>query len=407
MQASAPGKAAFYRNAIVLGLLTAIGPFAVDMYLPALPAIGAGLHADSDSVLITLTAFFITFTIGQLIYGPISDVVGRKKPLYFGIVVFAIASVGCALAPDIETLIAFRAVQGIGGAAGMIVARAIVRDLHGGLDEVRLLSLLMLVVSISPLLAPLVGSVAIAVASWRGVFWLVTGTAGLGLVLALFCVGETRPPEARAASSYRGMARAAWMLLRDRDFMAMTLVSAFAISAFFVFLSNSSFVLTRQYGLTPLQYSLLFSLNAAAFFICSQFNGRLGARFGLRRIVRPTVWGFAAAMIASLAVTAAGIDNLAVLMAILFVGFGFLGFVMPVTSVLALTRHGEVAGTASSLMGTIQLAIGSAIIALSGVFVNGTALPMVAGIAACAAMALVLSEFAVSHGEPQPAAPGA
>jgi DHA1 family bicyclomycin/chloramphenicol resistance-like MFS transporter len=298
-------------------------------------------------------------------------------------------------------------VQGIGGAAGMIVARAIVRDLHGGLDEVRLLSLLMLVVSISPLLAPLVGSVAIAVASWRGVFWLVTGTAGLGLVLALFCVGETRPPEARAASSYRGMARAAWMLLRDRDFMAMTLVSAFAISAFFVFLSNSSFVLTRQYGLTPLQYSLLFSLNAAAFFICSQFNGRLGARFGLRRIVRPTVWGFAAAMIASLAVTAAGIDNLAVLMAILFVGFGFLGFVMPVTSVLALTRHGEVAGTASSLMGTIQLAIGSAIIALSGVFVNGTALPMVAGIAACAAMALVLSEFAVSHGEPQPAAPGA
>lgn len=406
MQVSAPAKSAFYRNAIVLGLLTAIGPFAVDMYLPALPAIGAALKADSDSVLITLTAFFITFTIGQLIYGPISDVVGRKKPLYFGIVVFAIASVGCALAPDIETLIAFRAVQGIGGAAGMIVARAIVRDLHGGLDEVRLLSLLMLVVSISPLLAPLVGSGMIAVASWRGVFWLVTGASLVGLMLAMFFVGETRAPEARAQSSFRGMVGAAWMLLRDREFMGMTLVGAFAISAFFVFLSNSSFVLTTQYGLTPTEYSLLFSLNAASFFICSQFNGRLGARFGLRRIVRPTVWGFAAAMVSSLVVTAAGIHSLAVLMAILFIGFGFLGFVMPVTSVLALTRHGEVAGTASSLMGTIQLAIGSAIIAASGAFVNGTALPMVAGIAACAVAALVLSELALSHGTPEASAPG-
>ncbi|MEO8558118.1 MAG: multidrug effflux MFS transporter [Rhodospirillales bacterium] len=399
MQASAPGKAGFYRNAIILGLLTAIGPFAVDMYLPVLPAIGADLHADTDSVLITLTSFFITFTIGQLVYGPISDVIGRKKPLYVGIVIFAAASIGCALATSIETLIVFRAIQGIGAAAGMIIARAIVRDLHSGLDEVRLLSLLMLVVSISPLLAPLVGSVISDLSSWRGVFWLVTGAAAIRLVLAVFFVGETRPAEARAESSFRGTVSAAWMLLRDREFMSMTLVGAFAISAFFVFLSNSSFVFTRQYGLTPMQYSLLFSLNAASFFICSQFNGRLGARFGLRRIVRPTAWGFALAMIAAFVVTASGVHSLIVLMAILFVGFGFLGFVMPVTSVLALTRHGAVAGTASSLMGTIQLAIGSAIIALSGAFVDNTSLPMVAGIAACAAIALALSEFAVSHRE--------
>lgn len=400
MKASVPGKAGFYRNAIILGLLTAIGPFAVDMYLPALPAIGADLHADSDSVLITLTVFFITFTIGQLVYGPVSDVVGRKKPLYFGIVVFAAASIGCALAPNIETLIGLRALQGIGGASGMVIARAIVRDMHSGLDEVRLLSLLMLVVSISPLLAPLVGSQVMEVATWRGIFWLVTGASVIGLVLAVSFVGETRSPQQQAESSFRGMASAGWMLLRDRQFMGLTLAGAFALSGFFVFLSNSPFVFTKQYGLTPTQYSLLFSLNAASFFICSQFNGRLGARFGLRRIVRPTIWGLALAMIASFAVTAAGVHNLIVLMAILFVGFGFLGFVIPVTSVLGLEPYGAVAGTASSVMATIQMTIGSVIMGVSAAFMDGTSLPMVAGIAACAAVALVLSELVVSHREP-------
>ena len=397
MQASAPGKSGFYRNAVVLGLLTAIGPFAIDMYLPSLPSIGASLKADSDSVLLTLTAFFVTFTIGQLVYGPISDVIGRKKPLYFGIALFIGASIGCALANDIATLIIFRALQGIGGAAGMIIARAIVRDLHSGVDEVRLLSLLMLVVSISPLLAPLVGSLVIGVASWRGVFWLVTGAAAIGMVLAVLFVRETRLPEHRLESTARSMIAAAWMLLRDRQFVGLTLVGAFALSAFFIFLSNSPFVFTRQYGLTPTEYSLLFSLNAASFFICSQFNGKLAARFGLQRIVRPTIWGMAVAMIAGFAVTAAGVHSLIVLMAMLFVGFGFLGFVIPVTSVLGLEPYGAVAGTASSLMATIQMTIGSAIMGLSAAFMDGTSLPMVAGIAGCAAVALVLSELVVSH----------
>ncbi|HEX2762030.1 MAG TPA: MFS transporter, partial [Rhizomicrobium sp.] len=308
-----------------------------------------------------------------------------------------VASIGCALAPNIETLIALRALQGIGGAAGMVIARAIVRDLHSGLDEVRLLSLLMLVVSISPLLAPLVGSQVMELATWRGIFWLVTGASVIGLLLAALYVGETRSPQQQAESSFRGMASAGWMLLRDRQFMGLTLAGAFALSGFFVFLSNSPFVFTKQYGLTPTQYSLLFSLNAASFFICSQFNGRLGARFGLRRIVRPTIWGLALAMIAALAVTVAGVHSLIVLMAMLFVGFGFLGFVIPVTSVLGLEPYGAVAGTASSLMATIQMTIGSAIMGLSAAFMDGTSLPMVAGIAACAALALVLSELVVSH----------
>ena len=155
------------RNALVLGLLTAIGPFAIDMYLPALPSIGASLGADTDAVLMSLTAFFVTFGLGQLVYGPISDMVGRKPPLYFGIALFAAASIGCALATDIDMLIAFRFVQGIGAAAGMVVPRAIVRDLHTGVDAARLMSLLMLVFSVSPILAPLTGSIVIELIGWR------------------------------------------------------------------------------------------------------------------------------------------------------------------------------------------------------------------------------------------------
>jgi DHA1 family bicyclomycin/chloramphenicol resistance-like MFS transporter len=162
------------RNALVLGLLTAVGPFAIDMYLPAMPAVGAGLGADPDAVLMSLTAFFSTFALGQMVYGPVSDVVGRRPPLYVGLALFLAASVGCALAPDIDWLVGMRLVEGMGGAAGIVISRAIVRDLHSGLEEARLLSLLMLVFSVSPILAPLVGSGIIVVAGWRAVFWLVS-----------------------------------------------------------------------------------------------------------------------------------------------------------------------------------------------------------------------------------------
>jgi len=383
--------AAFLRHALILGLLTAIGPFAIDMYLPSLPSIGASLAADPDTVLMSLTAFFITFAAGQFVYGPVSDMIGRKPPLYFGLGVFVLASIGCALAPNIHVLIGFRALQGVGGAAGMVVARAIVRDLHSGIDEARLLALLMLVFSVSPLLAPITGSLVIELAGWRGIFWAVTVAALAGLVMILLLVPETRPREARADSSLRGLLAACGRLLTDRHFLGLTCMSAFAMAGFFIFLANSSFVMMGQYGLSSRLYSLVFSENAAAFFIVAQFSARLGARYGLHRLVRPAIGCYAAVMLLLFALTAAGVHHLAVLLVLLFLGFGCLGLVLPATSVLALTAYGAAAGTAASMMSTLQLGLGAVLIGLSGRFADGSAGPMVAGIAVCAVIALALA----------------
>jgi DHA1 family bicyclomycin/chloramphenicol resistance-like MFS transporter len=384
----------YFRNALVLGLLTAIGPFAIDMYLPALPSIGASIGAGPDAVLMSLTAFFITFAIGQFVYGPASDMIGRKPPLYFGVALFALASVGCALATDIETLIAFRVIQGLGGAAGMVIARAIVRDLHSGIEETRLLSLLMLVFSVSPLFAPLIGSIIIELAGWRAIFWLVTIFALAGLVLTALFVPETRPRAARADSNIASVLAAVRVLARDWNFLSQSLVGAFAIAGFFVFLANSSFIFMNRYGLSALEYSFVFSINAAAFFIAMQMNGWLGERFGLARIVRPAAIGYAVAMALVFALAAAGFDNLFGLVALLFVGYGFVGFIVPVTSVLALASHGSISGTAASMMSTLQLVIGAGIIALSGIFADGTFAPMAAGIAACALISCTLALIA-------------
>ncbi len=187
----------FLKTALILGLLSAIGPFAIDMYLPALPDIGRSLGAEVGAVQLTLTVFFLALGTGQLFYGPVSDMVGRKPPLYVGLGLFTLASIGCALASEVQTLIALRFLQGLGAAAGMAIPRAVVRDLHTGTEAARLMSLLMLVFSVSPILAPLVGSGVIAVTGWRGVFWAVALASLAGMALVFGALKETRGPEQR------------------------------------------------------------------------------------------------------------------------------------------------------------------------------------------------------------------
>jgi MFS transporter, DHA1 family, multidrug resistance protein len=393
----------FLRNAITLGLLSAIGPFAIDMYLPALPDIGRNLHADTSAVQMSLTVFFIALSLGQSVYGPLSDMIGRKAPLYLGLALFSIGSIGCALAPSVGTLIAFRFLQGIGACAGMVIPRAIVRDLHTGVDATRLMSLLMLVFSISPILAPLTGSFVIEFGGWRAVFWAVLAAAVVGCAI-LGTLAETRPPAERARSSIRGAVAAYGLLLRDRHFLGLAFIGAFGISSFFVYLSNSPFVLIEHYHLSPRLYSVCFSANAASFFAVAQLTASLAARFGLRRLVRGAVIVYATVMLALLAVFASGVDNLYVLAVFLFVGYGCLGLVIPTTAVLALEEYGEIAGTASALIGTIQFVTGAVIMLFVGSFLNGTALPMVAGIAGCAAVALVLVQTTLRNTEPEPSA---
>src|SRR6478672_6630248 len=279
----------FLRIAIVLGLLSAIGPFAIDMYLPALPSIGKDLATDPTTVQMSLLAFFVTMGLGQIVVGPISDMVGRKGPMYFGLGLFVLGSIGSAMAPGIRWSIFFRLIQGFGACPGMVVPRAVVRDLHTGTEAARLMSLLMLVFSISPILAPLTGSFVIQWFGWRAVFWVVTVAALLAVILLATSLKETRPVEDRAGSSFNSALTGYLFLLRERNFLGPTFVGSFGIASFFVYLSSSPFVLIDHYKLSPSLYSFFFSLNAAAFFAASQLTGTLSARFGLRPLVRTAV----------------------------------------------------------------------------------------------------------------------
>ncbi|MFN9474155.1 multidrug effflux MFS transporter [Acidovorax sp.] len=395
----------FFKMALVLGLLSAIGPFAIDMYLPALPEIGASLGASVGAVQWSLTAFFLSLGAGQLLYGPVSDMVGRKPPMYFGLALFTLASVGCALATDIETLVALRFVQGLGAAAGMAIPRAVVRDLHTGTDAARLMSLLMLVFSVSPILAPLAGSGVIALAGWRGVFWAVAIAAVAGLALVYASLGETRPAEDRVESSLGGALRAYGLLLRDWHYLGLVFIGGCAMAGFFVYLAGSPFVLINHYGLTPTQYSLAFSVNAAAFIGTSQFTAALGERFGLVRLVKVAATGSGMVMVAMLSYYLLGGDQLAVLIGLYFVASALMGLVIPTTSVLALEKHGAIAGTASALLGTLQMLTGAAAMGIVGLFANGRPLPMVVGMATGALVGVALAWITLAgHGDPVPAA---
>jgi DHA1 family bicyclomycin/chloramphenicol resistance-like MFS transporter len=297
----------------------------------------------------------------------------------------------------VHTLIILRFLQGLGAAAGMVIPRAIVRDLHTGNDAAKLMSLLMLVFSVSPILAPLAGSFLIEWAGWRSVFWVITVTAVMALALLATGQPETRPSAHRADSNVRSAIAGYWLLLRDRHFLGLVLIGAFGISSFFAYLSNSSFVLIDHYGLTPREYSIAFAANAAAFIGVSQFTGRLSARYGLVPLVKKAVIGFASVMAALLATNLLGVERLDVMVVLLFIGYGFLGLIVPTTSVLALEEHGEIAGTASALMGTLQFVTGALVMAFVGLFVDGTARPMIAGIAGCALLAYAFSWFTLRH----------
>ena len=394
-------NAQLVRSAIVLGLLSLVGPLAIDMYLPALPAIGVAFHANTAAVQQSLMAYMGAIAVCQLIYGPLSDMVGRKLPLYFGLGIFIAGSVGAALAPSIEWLVVARFVQGIGACASMSLPRAIVRDQYTGAPATQLMSLIMLVFSISPILAPLTGSFVIQFGDWRLLFWVMSAVGALSLVLLVFGLKETRPKEARLASGIGAALKAYRGLARDFRFVGLSLIGAFGMASFMAFLGNSSFIYIEHYGLTPTQYSLAFSINAVSFFAVSQATGLLVGKFGLNSVVRVAVTGYAASMLVLLGLYLAGFDSIWVMGVLMFVAFGFLGLVLPSTSVLAMEEQGEVAGSASALLGTIQMIVAVGVMGIVGAFFNGTAMPVVIGFAICAVASGIITMLTLQKGAGQ------
>ena len=379
------------RLALVLGLLSCVGPFAVDMVLPALPAVAEELGASIPAAQGTLTAFFLAFGVSQLAWGPWSDQVGRRRPLLLGLAVFILGSVACALAPTVGSLTAARFVQGIGASVVMVVPRAVIRDTSIGTAATGLMALVMLVISVSPMLAPLVGSGVIALGGWRAVFWALCLAALASAALTLALLPETLPAERRAPLRPRALAGAARRLLLDPTFMGLTFISGFGFASFFVFLASASFVCTQSYGLSPVGFSLAFAVNALGFFAASQAAAPLGERLGPARVVAWGVAGFAGFALLLVPVALAGLASLPVLVGGLFLANACLGLVIPTAMVMALDPHGEVAGLASSLGGTLQMLAGGAVVIAAGPFFDGTATPMVVAIAACAVVALALA----------------
>ncbi len=379
------------RPALVLGLLSCVGPFAIDMYLPAMPVIAADLGAGVPAMQTTITAYFVAFGLAQLIYGPWADQAGRKPPIYVGVGVFLIGTLVCVLAGSVEMLVVGRFVQGFGGAAVMVIPRAIIRDRHTGAEATRLMAMIMLVISVSPMLAPLAGSGILAFGSWRMIFWVLVGAAGLSLLLTTFALEETLAVKDRVPVNVAALTRGAKTLFRDPVFMGLTFVGGFGMASFFVFIASASFVYAEQFGLTPTQFSLAFAINAIGFFASSQFAGPLGMRFGMVPVMRWAVIGFACAALLNVALTLGGMGSLPVIVALLFLGNAGLGLVIPTTMVMALDEHGDIAGLASSLGGTLQMVAGGLMISLTAPFFDNTALPMLAAIAVCAVMALVIA----------------
>lgn len=386
-------KPEIFKLAVLLALLGAVGPVAIDMYIPALPKIAHDLGASASSAQWTLMSFFSAFGICQLIYGPASDSMGRKPPLYFGLGLFLVASAGCALAPSIEWLIVARLVQGVGAAAVMSIPRAVIRDLYTGNDATRLMSTIMLVTSVSPMLAPLGGSALMTGFGWPAVFWFAAGTAGISLLLTRFALKETLHAEYRTRFELSGMMRAFAILVRDRNFMGQTIIGGAGMASFFVYLATAPFLYTQYFGLTSTQFSLVFAVNALGFFGSSQFAATLGSRFGAMPVVRFCVAGFAASTVLLFTVFALGVGTFPMLVIILIVANGFLGLVIPTAMVLSLEEHGPIAGTAASLGGTMQMLIGAGAIVGASVFFDGKPLSMAAAIAICGIFALIVSVF--------------
>jgi len=381
----------FVRSAVVLGLLAVVGPFAIDLYLPAMPEIVRDLATDDSAVHMTFTVYFIAFGVAQLFYGPLADRYGRKLPVFIGLVVFIIGSVLCATAPNVGALTVGRFIQALGAAAPMVIVRAVVRDLHTGTAATRLMALVMLVISISPMLAPLTGSAIIAFGSWRLIFAALGVIALAAMVLMTFQMPETLPPERRGRIDPTAMIRSAIYLLRDAKFMGLTMISGFSLASFFVFIAAAPLVYMTRYQLSPTGFSLVFALNAIGFFASSQFAATLGQRYGMGRVALYAVSGFAAATSLLFVLVWSGIDHLPVLMALFFIGNSCLGQVIAPTMVMALEEHGEHAGMASSLGGTFQMVAGGVMILLCSPFFDRTPLPLTGAVATCAVTAFVIA----------------
>ncbi|GAA4214240.1 multidrug effflux MFS transporter [Actinocatenispora rupis] len=378
------------RYILILGGLSAFAPLSIDMYLPALPALTHELRTSASAAQLSLTACLVGLAAGQLLAGPVSDVLGRRRPLLVGLACYTVASVLCVFAPSVWALVALRLVQGLAGAAGIVVSRAVVRDLRSGTAAAKLFAALMLVNGVAPVLAPTLGAQLLRFTSWRGVFVVLT-VIGAGLLVAVVVgLPETLAPERRHTGGLADTGRSFRTLVGDRGFVGYALTGGLVFAAMFAYISGSSFVLQDVYGLSAQTFGIVFGVNAVGIVAASQVSARLVDRVGPAALMRT---GQVTALVGGLALLAAVLlgAGLPGVLPALFVVVASVGLVSPNAMALALARHGRIAGTASAVLGVLQYVVGAAIAPLVGVAGTRTAVPMAVVIAALVVGSVLLS----------------
>jgi MFS transporter, DHA1 family, multidrug resistance protein len=380
----APGRHSPRRPArliFILGALTAFGPLSIEMYLPGLPDLAATLGAQAWAAQLTLTACLAGLALGQIVAGPLSDRLGRRVPLLAGVSAYAGASLLCALAPSVYALVGLRFVQGLAGAAGIVIARAVVRDMYTGREAARFFSMLMLVNGAAPILAPVLGGQVLEVTSWRGVFVVLAAIGVLLAAAAALGLPETLDAARRHPGGVGATLRTFGRLLADRGFLGHALACGLSFGAMFAYIAGSPFVLQEIYGASPQLFSVMFAANALGIVAASQLNRVLIGRFEPRAIMVAALGVQAFAGVTLLVAVAVGTGVWPVVV-LLFAVVSSLGLVMPNATALALADHPDVAGSASGLLGVMQFIVGATTAPLVGVAGTDTALPMAMLIAA-------------------------
>lgn len=378
---------------LVLGLLTALGPFTIDLYLPAFPIIGKELNVSATAVQLTLTATTIGFAAGQLVVGPFSDKFGRRMPLILATALHVVASLGAAMSTDITMLGIFRVLQGIGAAGGGVVAMAMIRDLFGGYRLVKMLSYMSLVNGMAPILAPVIGSQLLGIMDWPGIFWFLAGYGALVVIAAFVFIVETLPPAKRksdgvsVADRYRAV-------FSDRIFVGTLFVGGLNFAALFTYLSASTFLFQDTYGFTPQQYGFLFAANSLGVVTGVQVAARIMRHTGPQWVIAWATVGQVAAAACMVLFDQLGLGLWGVMVPLWFF-IAATGFMFPSVQVLGLARNGKQAGTAASLLGAATFGFAGLITPVVGLVGVATATPMALIMGGCILLAMAALWFIV------------
>ncbi|MFP7280057.1 multidrug effflux MFS transporter [Exiguobacterium indicum] len=374
---------------LILGSLAALGPLSIDMYLPAFPDMSRSFDASASLIQLSLTACMLGMALGQLIVGPLSDVRGRKRPLMVALLAYLLASLACAMAPTIEVLIALRFIQGAAGASGIVISRAIVRDLFDGPELTRFFAALSLVNGTAPILAPVIGGQLLRFGDWHFVFYLLAILSTMMLLAVALRLPETLPLDRRVEGNLTTTLKTFGRLLTDRVFIGYAFAQAFVMGAMFAYISGSPFVLQNIYGASPQQFSFLFGLNGIGIILAAQIAGRLAGRVDSERLMRISLTIVASASILLfLALTLT--DQLIFVMIPLFFVVSSVGLISTLGFTLAMQNYGATAGSASALLGLLPMLVGSLVSPLVGIMGEQSAVPMGLIIMTLDCLALIL-----------------